>query len=99
MSHRNKRNLAAGGFCALALVVLFLGCPQLHRPRSDAAGDSPTVVLTGHTFPVQALAFAPDGSTLTSAALFVSSLKRGGEVTVWDVRPGSPRVKKLSQAS
>ncbi len=52
------------------------------------------MVLTGHTFPVQALAFAPDGSTLTSAALFCTqSLKGGVEMTVWDTRTGNPTRK------
>src|SRR5262249_23613258 len=51
--------------------------------------------LQGHTMPVQALAFGPDGSTLSSAAFFPCATRSGVEVTLWDVRTGLPLGRRV----
>jgi WD40 repeat protein len=43
---------------------------------------------------VQALAFGPDGSTLSSAAYYPCATKGGVEVTVWDTRTGNPTSRR-----
>src|SRR5262249_54243316 len=58
--------------------------------------DNRSTVLKGHRFPVQALTFAHDGTTLTSAAYYVSYPAKTIEVTDWDVRTGKPAVQDVA---
>jgi WD40 repeat protein len=47
------------------------------------------MVLAGYNYPIQALAFDPDGATLTAAGYFLQG-PRGWEAAVWDVATGRP---------
>jgi WD40 repeat protein len=85
MSRVKKRKLVGGGLLALALAVLLLGSPRCRVQRSNDTGDRPAVVLEGHRFPVQALAFGPDGTTLASAAYDINAPESRAEVLVWEV--------------
>jgi WD40 repeat protein len=84
MSRSKKRKLVAIGSLALVCLTALFSCL---RGTGPGAGDERPTALAGHKFPVQALAFSPDGATLTSAACFLQDLQ-GMEVTVWDVRTG-----------
>jgi hypothetical protein len=88
MSRSKKWKLLLIGSLTLALPAALLGLR--HRTGSRASAD-PARVLEGHRFPVQALAFSPDGDTLTLAACyFLSPDERGVpvEVAVWEVGSG-----------
>ena len=82
MSRSTARNWLAIGFLLIALIEVGLrrDCREPGRERVPA--------LVGHRFPVQALAFAHGGNTLTTAAYFLGS--REVDVTTWDVRTGPP---------
>jgi WD40 repeat protein len=83
-SFKKWKPWTAGAFSLLLAAILLrgFGC---RSPRSPLA-SSPGRVLEGHRFPVQALAFTPDGATLTSAAGFPGSLQGEVEVIVWDAQ-------------
>jgi hypothetical protein len=89
MSRSKKRKLVAIGSLALVCLTALFSCL---RSTSPPAGEDRLTVLQGHRFPVQALTFSPDGTTLTSAACFLQDLQ-GMEVAVWDVRTGKPTSK------
>jgi WD40 repeat protein len=91
MSRRKKRNLVAISSLAFVLLTALFSCVRSTGPR---AGEDRPMALAGHTFPVQALAFGPDGITLTSFACYLSSLK-GVERVVWDLERGQPIAKHL----
>jgi WD40 repeat protein len=77
----------------LAIVTLAFVSPLFvfsRGPRPRAGEDRPPI-LEGHQFPVRALAFAPDGTSLTSAAGFANGPREEVERIVWDVRTGRPR--------
>jgi WD40 repeat protein len=86
MIRGKKRKVLAFAFLALALLVVLFSFSPNQGPR---AGDRASTILEGHQLSVQALAFASDGATLTSAAY---ALRGSGEweVAVWDV--GSARL-------
>jgi WD40 repeat protein len=86
---RKYRKLLVGGFLALLVAVLLNGL-HLRCSRSGEAEERDTI-LRGHTFPVQALAFSADGTTVTSAAYLVGDERGGVEVTVWDVETSDRR--------
>jgi WD40 repeat protein len=50
----------------------------------------------GHTLPVQALTFSPDGATLTTAAYHCAATATEVEVTDWDVATGQPTVQRAA---
>jgi WD40 repeat protein len=86
MTRRKKRTLLALGSCTLVVLTAVLGCPRGSGPRLDE--ERPTV-LEGHHFPVQTLAFGPDGQTLTSVACYLGATHSGVEVAIWDVQTGN----------
>jgi WD40 repeat protein len=94
MSLRNKRNLLVAGLLAVLLVTVLIS--RLH-PRSDRQGqggdEERSKLLVGHTLPVQALVFHPDGVMLTMAASYLSGRAPGLEVTDWNVATGQPGTK------
>jgi WD40 repeat protein len=92
MSCGNKWKTLAIGFIPLALVAVWLGHPLFGGKRPGGT-DGPARTLEGHGSPVQALAFAPDGRTLTSVAYRPHVPGPGVEVAVWDVGAGTPRAK------
>jgi WD40 repeat protein len=77
--------------CSLTLAALaaLLGCLRGSRPR---VGEEQPTVLEGHRSPVRALAFGPDGTTLTTVAGFLTSQREAVELIVWDVETGRPRI-------
>jgi WD40 repeat protein len=88
-----KLLLAPGAVAAVCLTLLFF-FPRGLGPRADRVQ---TLTLEGHRLPVQALAFATDGATLTAAG-YLSRDPRGWEVTVWDVRTGQPSIPRAEHA-
>jgi WD40 repeat protein len=84
----------AVGCLPFALGVALLGRPHLAGQRANQPGQGQAMVLNGHRLPVQALAFGPDGATLTSAACRFRATKAGVEVATWDVGTGSPVAKR-----
>jgi WD40 repeat protein len=84
MSSRKRRHLLIAGLGVVLLSSVWISCLDYlaNRPDKAAARDRS---LTGHTFPVQALAFSRDGATLTTAAFFVQHAPCEAEVAVWDV--------------
>jgi len=79
-----RRAVAAG---LLGLAVIAVVAVGLHWAGRRPAAVKPAVTLRGHQFPVQAVAFGPDGVTLTSAAYFEV---QGGKVELirWDLPAG-----------
>jgi WD40 repeat protein len=77
------------GASLLALVLLFLyACfPGKQSKRLD----DPITTLRGHRFPVQALAFSPDGNTLTTVACLLNDPREEMELLTWDLDKGSRR--------
>jgi WD40 repeat protein len=92
MSRSKKRKLLALSLIPVAFAAALLGCP---RGREPGAGDNSSTVLEGHRLPVQALVFAPDGTTLTSAAFYTQGRTTGVEMAVWDVKAGRPVAKRV----
>src|SRR5579871_2481154 len=81
MSRGKKWNLVVFGSLGLACVLAPFSCVRRTDPPAEEA--RPTI-LKGHQFPVQALAFGPEGTTLTSAAYYLEA--QGLEVAVWDIQ-------------
>lgn len=57
----------------------------------DVAGGRLRATLSGHTYPVQALRFAPDGSLLASRATLLRDESRDFELRLWEPATGKPR--------
>lgn len=95
MSSRKKWKPVALGFLPLAVLAVLLS-------RTDCSGkkpwvaEGPALTLKGHTLPVHAVAFEPDGTNLTSAAYLFED-QRGWEVVVWDTRTGNPVAGRTAQ--
>jgi WD40 repeat protein len=89
---RARKTLLTGLF-ALALVTVWYGCPRSTGLRTV---EDRARVLEGHQLPVQALAFAPDGATLTTAAFVFAATEAGVEVTDWDVATGQPTTRRAA---
>jgi WD40 repeat protein len=69
--------------CAVlgGLAVTWADWSRLAREPAQPVG-----ILAGHRYPVQLLAFSPDGGTLTATAYFRTGAMRKVQVTDWDVR-------------
>jgi WD40 repeat protein len=95
MMLRKRRHVLLTGILIIPLAaVLISRLPSCgNRPHRDEEGRGTT--LAGHTFPVQALAFGPDGATLTSAAFYTEGLTAGVEVMVWDAGTGHSVAKRI----
>jgi hypothetical protein len=81
MSRSRKQKLVVSGSLALALGTLLFSCFRHTIPRTS---QDRFTVLEGHRFPVQALAFGPDGSSLTSAAFSATENGSALELSTWD---------------
>jgi WD40 repeat protein len=90
MSTRRKWKSVAVGFLPLALLAVLLSRTDCSGKKPGAA-DGPARTLTGHRSPVQALAFGPDGNTLTSVAYRLGPVEHAVELLAWDVPTGRLR--------
>jgi hypothetical protein len=92
MALSKRWHLLVTGLLSLALAAVLVG--RLHCPGDRPGKDEDRrITLAGHTRPVQALAFSPDGATLTSAACYVRD-PRGMEVADWDAGTGNLMAKR-----
>ncbi len=89
--------LSAIGGIALAVLSVLALRPDWTSRRDDAAKEERVTILTGHRMPVQALAFVPDGTALTSAANYLGAPGCALEVAVWDVTTGTCRTQRTEQ--
>jgi WD40 repeat protein len=89
-----KRKLLAISFIPVTLTAALLGWS---RGRGLRPADTPSVALEGHRFPVQALAFVPDGSALASAAYHIYVQESAMEVAVWDVATGTRLARRTEE--
>jgi WD40 repeat protein len=86
-SRRKKRTLLVAGLLAVLVVTVLIS--RLHPRGNPPGGDEGrNFTLAGHTLPVQALAFSPDGATLNSAAAYLAATLTGLEVATWEVGTG-----------
>jgi WD40 repeat protein len=99
MSRSKRWKLPAIGCIALALLTVLAVRPGCTGRRRDPADEERVTVLNGHRWPVQALAFSPDGSTLVSGAYYPNVLARGVEVTTWEAGTGTPLAQRTEQLS
>lgn len=83
MSLGTRRTLLVAGLLSVTLAAVLISrlSPLGNPPDRD---EDRGTTLVGHTFPVQALAFGPEGATLTSAAYHFQSPRGAVEVAVWD---------------
>ena len=77
LSFNKQSVLAVGGLCGAAFLVFGFGLWFWDEPIR-----TPDAILEGHRGWIQALAFAPDGSTLASAG---GAYGIAGETILWDV--------------
>ncbi len=95
MSPRKRRHLLVIGLLVLPLTVVLMGqLPSCGNRPDTAPGQGES--LAGHTLPVQAVAFGPDGATLTSAAFYTEGPTTGVEVFVWDRRADHPLAQHVN---
>jgi WD40 repeat protein len=95
MSLRKRRKLLVTGLLAATLSAVLYS--EFHCPGKRSGGDEDRgKTLEGHKLPVQALAFDPDGVTLTSAASYLAPTAREVEVTDWDVATGKSTAKRAA---
>jgi WD40 repeat protein len=87
MALRKRRKLLATGLLTLTLAAVLVSRPHCpgNRPGTEEGKGR---ILAGHTFPVRALAFGPDGASLASAAFYTEGPTSGVEVAVWDAETG-----------
>jgi WD40 repeat protein len=82
-----RRNLLVTGLFTGLLAMVPIS--RLHYLGSESVqAKSLDATLKGHRYFVQALAFGPGGTTLTSAAYYPQSRETGVEIATWDVRTG-----------
>jgi WD40 repeat protein len=94
MPPTQKNKLLVIGLGWVAVTVGLLGSRFYGSGgRHGAAGPEPASTLWGHRMPVQALAFGPDGTSLTSVAYFLGAPLSGAEVGVWDLGGDRPAIK------
>jgi WD40 repeat protein len=84
---KNERRFLAG--CALLVAVSSATCAVYYglAPKAD---EDRSAVLSGHQFPVLALAFDSADVSLTSAAGFLSNPREEVESIVWDLAGRTP---------
>jgi hypothetical protein len=97
MSRGKRWKVTAIGCIALTILTVLPIRPGCTSRRGDPANEERVTILTGHRMPVQALAFAPDGTALTSAANYLGAPGCALEVAVWDVTPGTCRAQRTDQ--
>ena len=97
MSRGKRWKLAEIGYIALTTLTVLLIRPGCTSRRGDPANAERVTILTGHRMPVQALAFGPDGTALTSAATYLGAPLCALEVAVWDVTTGTRRAQRTEQ--
>jgi WD40 repeat protein len=98
MSLSKRWKLSATGLSAFALLTVLIVRPGFTGRRPDEAADEKWgTVLNGHRFPVQALAFSPDGSTLVSGSCYINAPGSGLEVAAWDVATGTRLARRTEQ--
>jgi WD40 repeat protein len=90
MSLGKRWKLPVVGYIALISLTVLLLRPGCTGRRAKEAEERRGPVLEGHRFPVQSLAFALDGTTLTSVAGLMKSRIGEVEFIVWDTRTGHP---------
>jgi WD40 repeat protein len=97
MTPAHKYKLLVVGLGPLAVIAALLSIRQ-RGPGRRPAEVSPDLASTfrGHWMPVQALAFSPDGATLTSVAYFLGATLSGAEVAAWDVGAAPPTIKRMN---
>jgi WD40 repeat protein len=86
MSRREQWKRLAFGLAATVPLALLPAFTRLSGKRAQDCAPA----LRGHRAPLQALAFGPDGATLTSAAYQLGGPPVEVEVTDWDTRTGHP---------
>jgi WD40 repeat protein len=92
MVRRKRRHLLGAGLFSLTLATVLVS--RLHCPGNRPGEDKgKCIVLEGQPSPIQALAFDPDGATMT-VACFTLRDPQGWEVAVWDVRAGNPTARR-----
>jgi WD40 repeat protein len=88
--------LLVTGLLSITLAAVLISC--LHPRRNRPGGDTDRrTTLKGHSFPVQVLAFGPDGASLTSVACYPGVPKR--KVATWDVETGNLTAKRIDEYS
>jgi WD40 repeat protein len=97
MSLGKQWKLPAIGCIALTTLTILLLRPGCTGRRPAEAEEQRSTVLGGHRAPVEALAFAPDGTTLVSAACFLNAPELALEVAVWDVTTGRRLTQRTEQ--
>jgi WD40 repeat protein len=96
MTPAHKAKLLVVGLGPLAVIAALLGSRFSGRGRgTDEASPELASTLRGHRMAVQALAFGPDGTTLTSVAYFLGAALTGMEVAVWDVGAEPPTARRM----
>jgi WD40 repeat protein len=89
MARKINRKPVALGFLAVSLAAILLGHPHCLGDRTSGDEDR-SITLAGHKYPVRAVAFSPDNTTLTSVACYLGATKTGVELAAWDVGSGKP---------
>src|SRR5947209_13165466 len=98
MSRSEKAKLLVLGSLPLVLLAVGLSCSH-YLGKWLGGTEQRVTTLIGHRFPVQALAFGPDGTTLTTVAYFTAYPAEAIEVTDWDVRTGQTTVRSAAPVS
>src|SRR5262245_19179275 len=84
-----REPLAIAYGTTLSVLAIWIGCPRSHGPQAHP--EQRPKDFAGHRFPIQALTFSPDGTTLTASAFFSGA--PAAEIGVWDVRAERCTVK------
>ncbi len=93
MTPAQKNKLVLIGLGCVAVAALLGSRFSGNGWKPGASGPEPASTLRGHRMPVQALAFGPDGASLTSVAYFLGATLSGAEVGVWDLEANRPLMK------
>jgi WD40 repeat protein len=95
MTPAPKYKLLVIGLGCLAVIAALLGSRLRGTGRRPGeASPGPAATFRGHHCTVQALAFGPDGTTLTSVAYYLNATLTGVEIAVWDVGAGSATARR-----
>jgi WD40 repeat protein len=94
LQKRQKRTMGfAAGLLILSLATVLMSRLSSRGSRPGGDGDRDKTLM-GHTFPVQALAFGADGTTLNSVAC-APGRPQTVEVATWDVGTGHLVTKRV----